>query len=200
MRRSRAGVRQSRFWACYQEKKWCRGLCSGPEPSLSVCRHPHPDRRRGRHKVGARQLLCPVHARASHKPCPLGDTEDLCLHAMQESVKTKHPQLLYESKLYKILQGGSESPSPKSCLGRILPSICPTDCSRSWFACSWDPERAVVWRGRRLQCHGSGLAGSELGGPLQLLQPQVQSQDCAHASRPAGERSCLAQRLHPSTI
>lgn len=27
----------------------------------------------------------------------------------QESVKTKHPQLLYESKLYKILQGGSES-------------------------------------------------------------------------------------------
>ena len=26
---------------------------------------------------------------------------------MQESVKTKHPQLLYESKLYKILQGGS---------------------------------------------------------------------------------------------
>jgi hypothetical protein len=25
----------------------------------------------------------------------------------QESIKTKHPQLLYESKLYKILQGGS---------------------------------------------------------------------------------------------
>ncbi len=23
-------------------------------------------------------------------------------------MKTKHPQLLYESKLYKILQGGSE--------------------------------------------------------------------------------------------
>ncbi len=26
--------------------------------------------------------------------------------ALQESVKTRHPQLLYESKLYKILQGG----------------------------------------------------------------------------------------------
>lgn len=25
-----------------------------------------------------------------------------------ESVKTKHPQLLYESRLYKLLQGGSE--------------------------------------------------------------------------------------------
>ncbi|XP_027341793.1 casein kinase 1-like protein 2 [Abrus precatorius] len=28
-----------------------------------------------------------------------------------ESVKTKHPQLLYESKLYKILQGGTEIPN-----------------------------------------------------------------------------------------
>lgn len=35
---------------------------------------------------------------------------------MQESVKTKHPQLLYESKLYKILQGGSESLLPPSTL------------------------------------------------------------------------------------
>ena len=31
---------------------------------------------------------------------------------IQESVKTKHPQLLYESKLYKILQGGSACPLP----------------------------------------------------------------------------------------
>ena len=28
-------------------------------------------------------------------------------YLIQENVKTKHPQLLYESKLYKILQGGS---------------------------------------------------------------------------------------------
>lgn len=27
----------------------------------------------------------------------------------QENVKTKHPQLMYESKLYKILQGGSNA-------------------------------------------------------------------------------------------
>lgn len=27
---------------------------------------------------------------------------------LQESVKTRHAQLLYESKLYKILQGGGE--------------------------------------------------------------------------------------------
>lgn len=30
-----------------------------------------------------------------------------CFWGVQESIKTKHPQLLYESKLYKILQGGS---------------------------------------------------------------------------------------------
>ena len=29
-----------------------------------------------------------------------------CVHALQENVKARHPQLLYESKLYKILQGG----------------------------------------------------------------------------------------------
>lgn len=28
---------------------------------------------------------------------------------VQENVKTKHPQLLYESKLYRILQGGSNA-------------------------------------------------------------------------------------------
>ena len=28
-----------------------------------------------------------------------------------ESIKTKHPQLLYESKLYKILQGGTGVPN-----------------------------------------------------------------------------------------
>jgi len=31
------------------------------------------------------------------------------LRSLQENVKTKHPQLLYESKLYKILQGGGEA-------------------------------------------------------------------------------------------
>ena len=30
------------------------------------------------------------------------------MSTLQESIKTKHPQLLYESKLYRILQGGSK--------------------------------------------------------------------------------------------
>ena len=37
----------------------------------------------------------------------------------QESTKTKHPQLLYESKLYKILQGGSACPTRLP----VLPSL-----------------------------------------------------------------------------
>lgn len=37
-----------------------------------------------------------------------------CRHcSMQESVKTRHPQLLYESKLYKILQGGGAWKPPE---------------------------------------------------------------------------------------
>lgn len=44
------------------------------------------------HEAGVQPCLC----------CP----RPRCL---QESTKTKHPQLLYESKIYKILQGGSES-------------------------------------------------------------------------------------------
>lgn len=33
----------------------------------------------------------------------------LTVSSCQENVKTKHPQLLYESKLYRILQGGSNT-------------------------------------------------------------------------------------------
>lgn len=35
----------------------------------------------------------------------------LIAFSFQENIKTKHPQLLYESKLYKVLQGGSNFPS-----------------------------------------------------------------------------------------
>lgn len=38
----------------------------------------------------------------------------------QESIKARHPQLLYESKLYKILQGGGECYA-----ARRLPGIKP---------------------------------------------------------------------------
>ena len=48
------------------------------------------------------------YAPSAHTPRPTPFSQ------LQESVKTKHPQLLYESKLYKILQGGSEYPPDPS--------------------------------------------------------------------------------------
>ena len=97
--------------------------CSAPESMHLPCccprRHSYPDRRGGRHQVGE------GHSAAMCAPCMLcSNLPYWALHrgvrlcAPQESVKTKHPQLLYESKLYKILQGGSAS------LHACLPSAC----------------------------------------------------------------------------
>ena len=43
-----------------------------------------------------------------------------------ESVKTKHPQLLYESKIYRILHGGRKFQVVFDCL----------DCIIVWIFCS----------------------------------------------------------------
>ena len=43
------------------------------------------------------------------------------------------------------------------------------------------PQHPVVRRGGRLQCDGDRPAGPQPGGPVQLLQPQVQPEDGAHA-------------------
>ena len=175
-------------------EEMCTGRCDGPDPGPPLRRYPHPDRRRSRHKVGACRLLCTVRGAAVTSPAHLVTLRILGFMPMQESVKTKHPQLLYESKLYKILQGGSESPLPPSMLWSYAAKHMPNRVVKDAVCtCSWNPKRAVVWRGGRLQCHGPGSTGSQLGGPLQLLQPQVQSQDCPHAGRPAGERPCPAR-------
>ena len=127
----------------------CRGRWHGPDPGLPLCRHSHPDRRRSRHKIGASLILGTVHAGAVTSPAHSVTLRILGFMLMQESVKTKHPQLLYESKLYKILQGGSESPLlamlPRSYAAWHMPSTIVKDAG---CACSWHPKRAVVWRGR----------------------------------------------------
>jgi hypothetical protein len=72
-------------------------------------------------------------------------------------VKTKHPQLLYESKIYRILQGGSMEAFDCSyvlCGVRIRFRAGRTDnlCSDSW-----NTERQMVWCRRGLQCLGYGF-------------------------------------------
>ena len=39
------------------------------------------------------------------------NTQRVVFNCLQENAKTKHPQLLYESKLYRLLQGGSNNSS-----------------------------------------------------------------------------------------
>ena len=53
-------------------------------------------------------------------------------------------------------------------------------------AFSGNPVHQVVWDGRRLQCSGDGTPRSQSGGPLQLLQSEVLSQNSLTARRPAG--------------
>lgn len=103
---------------------------------------------------------------------------------LQESVKARHPQLLYESKLYKILQGGGES----FCICRQLPKQALGQLSQLLLAsCSWHPKSTLVWHRRGVQCDGDRLARSEFRGPVQLLQQEVDCEECAYAGRPDGE-------------
>ena len=118
-----------------------------------------------------------------------------------ECVKTKHPQLHIESKFYKMMQGGGEARGAvgvgvgalRLCLGHSN-----GEGPRDWWAgecrcltapppCSGDPIHQVVRCRGGLQRDGHGAAGAQPRGPLQLLLPQVQPQDCAAPGRPDGE-------------
>ena len=78
-------------------------------------RHKYSDRRGSGYKAGEYErgsCWCSFSGQQQHSftaQPQLTHTELLLWHTLsllQESVKTRHPQLLYESKLYKILQGG----------------------------------------------------------------------------------------------
>jgi hypothetical protein len=97
-----------------------------------------------------------------------------------ESTKTKHPQLLYESKIYKILQGGSECTHTLilgitiyeiACLSRLLYSFEYRQSLTILLSilspcCSWHPKHPLVWRRRRLQRHGHRPVGPFAGGSV----------------------------------
>lgn len=75
-----------------------------PDKHFHLAGNQYSDRRGGRREAGmGNDFVCQcLWVGYVRMPFPNG------IMSMQESVKARHPQLLYESKLYKILQGGGE--------------------------------------------------------------------------------------------
>ena len=82
-------------------------------------------------------LPCPTSSYRSMLQAAIRQQIDACtvlLVLMQESIKSKHPQLLYESKLYKILQGGCAHHIPrKHCLPWFVIRKYPRDLHKQDF-------------------------------------------------------------------
>jgi len=85
-----------------------------------------------------------------------------------ESVRSKHPQLLYESKIYRVMAGVVGIPSVR------------------WFGTEVVVVIVVVVIGNkgRLQRDGDRPAWQEPRGPVQRLRPEVLAQDGADPGRP----------------
>lgn len=65
----------------------------------------------------------------------------------QEPVRTKHPQLLYETKLYRILQGGGKSAAPSAsgaCCGRFSDKNLVGIPNVHWFGVEGDYNVMVI--------------------------------------------------------
>lgn len=86
-----------------------------------------------------------------------------CHFLSQETIKTKHPQLLSESKLYKTLQGGSNYS-----LFVILDTICFISVNLFLIVfvaaycnfVSWNSKCQMVWRWRGLYCPCDRFTGT----------------------------------------
>ena len=93
-----------------------------------------------------------------------------------EAVETRHPQLLYESRVYRSLAGAEGVPAVRWCgvegdHNARLRRCAPRGRRRP-------PDAAAVG-------HGHGSAGPEPRGPLQSVRPPVYAQDRARSRRAA---------------
>jgi hypothetical protein len=81
---------------------------------------------------------------------------------MQENSKTKHPQLLYEAKLYNILQGGSMYN-----MNDVISSISEVDDVYNWVLICFDEGGipSIKW---------SGVDGEDNALVLDLLGPSLE--------------------------
>jgi len=110
------------------------------------------------------------------------------LQCAQESVKSKHPQLLYESRLYSILSGGGtpqhSHAHPQQANERLNTRVTVILYSGHSF-------HPMVWHRGPLQRDGDGSAGPEPRGSLQPLQSPLLAQDRPDARRPTGTLASL---------
>lgn len=90
-----------------------------------------------------------------------------------ESVKSKHPQLLRETKIYRSLHG----------VGEISFSDYFYACCHQYFF-SGCAECSVVWSGRRLQRNGHRFVGEKFGRFIQSMRKAVQFENSPYACRP----------------
>lgn len=110
-----------------------------------------------------------------------------------EPLKSKHPQLLYESKIYRVLQGGCKSAySFTWLLDYPFPSWADGIPSVKWFGSegdynvlgdyiSKDSHSIFYWD---ITTFSYWFAGSVAGRSIQLLWQEILSQDCADVGRP----------------
>lgn len=107
-----------------------------------------------------------------------------------EPLDSRHQQLVYEAKIYKLLEGGGACGAPGITLVLGNESLHTARTVRSprppgpWLH-SGHPPDSLVRRGGRLQRHDHRPAGPQPGGLVQLLQPALLAQDGVHARRAA---------------
>lgn len=92
---------------------------------------------------------------------------------MQENSKTKHPQLLYEAKLYNILQGGSMHYF-KITFRSVYPYLCKFWVYDSWKKWGYLFVLCVLFPGGIPGIKWSGIDGEDNVLVLDLLGPSLE--------------------------
>ena len=116
-------------------------------------------------------------------------------------MKTKHPQLHYESKLYMLLQGGSKFLfllllSIMSWNERLFLWVKINLYALIYLLSVWSgyPPFEMVWRWGRVQCYGYWPSWPKPRRPVQLLQPEVFFKNGFNACRSVGKNLVLSMK------
>lgn len=96
-----------------------------------------------------------------------------------ECIKTRHPQLHIESKIYKMLLRARK-------LKINLYFYFSNSIYLNFLYFSWNTYNKMVWFRGRLQCNGNGITWSIIRGPFQFLFQKIFYKNCTTFSWPIG--------------